>query len=656
MTTLQLKIQKFEFESRIFISFGLVASICALSLSIFAHLPTAAVILGGLTALPAPVASALGFVAAALAMAAASFLRIWAGSALTSRRMMSFQIKTDELLTSGPYRIVRNPIYLADLMAFTGFVFVLPPIGLLLPVLLFLHYTQLIAYEEISLRREFGPLYAEYEKRVPRLLPGAGSGTAFRTAIRDVAFTRDGIRHNALYLFFIPGFVLAAATGTLLQAVAIGLPAVVDWAIVHTRTGIKGRAFGSPLARDFYARASTAEIDPRAKLGAPAGAGVRAKAPAPAAVAKKPTAVKAKVFEDVLYANAWEDPAVDRAAFCIQPSDVVLSITSGGCNVLAFLLDDPRKVIALDLNPHQNHLLELKMAAFRKLSYRQLLAFFGVRPSAARLALYRERLRPVLSDDARRFWDGQPAKIARGLIHAGRYEKYMRLLRKILITPTGRQRLARKMFEAEDPAERERLYRRRWLGPGWTLLTRVMLSRRLNSLLFDKAFFAYLDRDVSFGRHFAAKAEHALLRLPLKDNYFLSYILFGRYYDERHLPPYLRPENFRTIRDRIDRIEIVTDSGTRYLAGLEDSSVTKFNFSNIFEWMPPQAFEELLRETVRVACDGAILTYRNLLVPRERPASLEPWIRPRPDLAGPLGEADLSFIYDRYVVEQVEKK
>jgi S-adenosylmethionine-diacylglycerol 3-amino-3-carboxypropyl transferase len=211
------------------------------------------------------------------------------------------------------------------------------------------------------------------------------------------------------------------------------------------------------------------------------------------------------------------------------------------------------------------------------------------------------------------------------------------------------------MFETEDLAERERLYRRRWLGPGWTFLTRVMLGRRLNSILFDKAFFAYLDRDVPFGRHFAAKAEHALLRLPLKDNYFLSYILFGRYYDEQHLPAYLRRENFRIIRDRLDRIEIVTDGAAGLLAGLEDSSVAKFNFSNIFEWMPRPAFEALLRETVRVARDGAVLVYRNLLVPRERPASLEPWIRPRPDLALPLGETDLSFIYDRYVVEQVEK-
>jgi hypothetical protein len=56
-----------------------------------------------------------------------------------------------------------------------------------------------------------------------------------------------------------------------------------------------------------------------------------------------------------------------------------------------------------------------------------------------------------------------------------------------------------------------------------------------------------------------------------------------------------------------------------------------------------------------VARDKAVLTYRNLLVFRERPASLGGTLKPLRDLAKSLHEADLSFIYDNYVVEQVEK-
>ena len=611
MAALPMTIRKFEFEFRIFISFGLVILISALSFTVFGAWPLNAVAAGGLLGIPAPLARALGYLAAALFMVAASFLRIWSGSVLTSKRMMSFAVKTDALLSAGPYELVRNPIYLADLVAFTGFALCLPPIGLLLPVLLFLHYTQLIGYEELSLRREFGPDYAIYQGRVPRLLPGRGSWKRMRTALRDLRITPDGVRHNALYLLFIPGFVLAAIKGRLIWAVAVGLPAVVDWAIVHTKIGV-------------------------AKDGA------------------KP-AVKEKMYADVLYANCWEDPQLDRAAFGIGRGDVVFSITSGGCNVLTFLLDDPRQVIALDVNPHQGYLLELKMAAFRTLEYEDTLEFFGVRPCSTRFTLYREKLRPELSADAARFWDGQRKKIARGIIHAGRYERYMRLLRRTVVAGFGKRRLIKRMFEADGPAAREKLYREKWHGAWWTLLTGVMLSRWLNGLLFDQAFFTYLDRDFSFGRHFAAKAERALIRLPMKENYFLSYILLGRFYGETYLPTYLRRENYQSIRDRLDRVEIVTDTCESFFAGRRDSSISKFNFSNIFEWMSPAAFEALLRETVRVARDKAVLTYRNLLVFRERPPSLDGTIRPLRDLARALHETDLSFIYDNYVVERVEK-
>lgn len=611
MDGLLLKTQKFEFEYRIFVSFSLVILISALSFTVFAGRPINAVALGGLLGVPAPASRALGYLAVTLFMLAASFLRIWSGSLLTSRRMMSFPVRTDALLSSGPYELVRNPIYLADLVAFTGFTLCLPPIGLLLPVLLFLHYTQLIRYEEISLRKEFGPDYARYQSRVPRLLPGRGSLRRLRAAFEDLALTRDGIRHNALYLLFIPGFVLAAITGRLIWAIAVGLPAVVDWAVVHTKIGV-------------------------AKDSAQPG-------------------VMDKMARDVLYANCWEDPQIDRAALSIGPDDVVFSITSGGCNVLTFLLDDPRKVIALDVNPHQSELLELKMAAFRKLSHGRLLEFFGVRPSPSRREIYREELRPLLSADAARFWDGHPKEVARGIIHAGRYERYMRLLRKTVVAGYGKRRLIKRLYGTEDPAEREALYREKWRGLWWSLLTGVMLSRRLNGLLFEPAFFAYLDRDFSFGRHFADKAERALVRLPMKENYFLSYILLGRFRDEACLPVYLRPESFERIRERLDRVEIVTASCEGYFAGLAASSISKFNFSNIFEWMSPAAFEALLRETVRVARDRAVLTYRNLLVFRERPPSLDGVLKPLRALAASLHEADLSFIYDNYVVERVEK-
>jgi S-adenosylmethionine-diacylglycerol 3-amino-3-carboxypropyl transferase len=341
-------------------------------------------------------------------------------------------------------------------------------------------------------------------------------------------------------------------------------------------------------------------------------------------------------------------------ALQIGEQDTVFSITSGGCNTLAFLLDNPKRVIALDLSPYQNFLLELKIAAFRTLGYDELLEFLGVTESPKRGPLY-SRVRESLSVQARCYWDGQIDKIERGLIHCGRYERYMRLLLTWLRRLVGRPTLE-KFFECEDREARVRLFSTKWKNAWWWIFTRVLLSRATMTLLFDKAFFRYLDSSFSFGKHFAARAELALTRLPIRENSFLSYILRGCYPDDRSRPLYLRKENYETIRDRVGRIEIVTESCDLYFASIPASHISKFNFSNIFEWMSQTAFERLLGETVRVATDGAIITYRNLLVKRERPEALAAHIRPLRSLANALYQRDLSFIYTNYVVEQIQKE
>jgi S-adenosylmethionine-diacylglycerol 3-amino-3-carboxypropyl transferase len=176
------------------------------------------------------------------------------------------------------------------------------------------------------------------------------------------------------------------------------------------------------------------------------------------------------------------------------------------------------------------------------------------------------------------------------------------------------------------------------------------------SLLFDKDFFKYLEKSISFGKHFENKAKYALTKLAQPGNYFLSYILLGKYYDEQNLPDYLQERNFETIKNRIYKVEVITVNCNLYFNSLRASSISKFNFTNIFEWMSPQDYEDLLWDTIRVSRDHSIITYRNLLVEREHPSSLDKKLNSNKKLAQHLLEKDRSFIYNNYVVEVVEKE
>ena len=596
---------KFEFEYRIFISLSIVLVTCLISFGFFPETdPLYRSVLKGTPA--ENLSPGTAYLTSSLIIIVISLMRMWSGSLLSSEVVMTFKVRTDLLSKEGPYLLVRNPIYLADWAAIFVFSLFLPPVGLIMPALFYFHYMRLILFEEGSLGEIYRQDYKDYIKSVPRFFPAPSSCLKFFGEIKKFKVNYDGFRHNALYILFIPGFAAAAYFDNFIYALIIGFPGVIDWAIVHTKIGVE-----------------------------------------------KNKQKKSKVFDDILYSQCWEDPQIDRIAFKINSDDVVFTITSGGCNALTFLLDDPRKIIALDLNPHQNYLLELKIAAMKNLVYDKTLRLFGIKRSDSRVMLYKE-LRELLSNKAREFWDNNLKKIEKGLIHSGRYEGYMRILGKVLTTLIGRQTI-NELFRLSTGYEREKIYNEKWDNLRWKIFTRVLLSRTLMSLLFTGDFFRYLDKNFSFGKNFAEKVKYAVTKLPLRENYFLTYILYGNYHPD-YLPPYLSKDNYEVIRKRLDRIEIVSGSCDGYFALLPDSTISKFNFTNIFEWLSPTQFENLLSQTIRIAKDRSVITYRNLLVKREHPAGFNDRIHSDRELSRQLHSRDLSFVYDRYVVEEIYKE
>jgi len=79
---------------------------------------------------------------------------------------------TTEIITSGPYRFSRNPIYLSFVCMLIGFLFIFRSYwGLILsPVLMVSLYQLVIKHEEAYLEKKFGDMYTSYKSRVRRWL------------------------------------------------------------------------------------------------------------------------------------------------------------------------------------------------------------------------------------------------------------------------------------------------------------------------------------------------------------------------------------------------------------------------------------------------------------------------------------------------------
>ena len=88
------------------------------------------------------------------------------------------------------------------------------------------------------------------------------------------------------------------------------------------------------------------------------------------------------------YSNCHEDAQFVLSHIKNHPKRI-LSIASGLDNALALLLTGAEEIIAIDSNPAQIHLCELKKLAIKRLSYEEYLIFLGIKEGDS-LAFYQQ--------------------------------------------------------------------------------------------------------------------------------------------------------------------------------------------------------------------------------------------------------------------------
>jgi S-adenosylmethionine-diacylglycerol 3-amino-3-carboxypropyl transferase len=360
----------------------------------------------------------------------------------------------------------------------------------------------------------------------------------------------------------------------------------------------------------------------------------------------------------LLYGACWEDLEIARAALRIPSGGLVVAIGSAGDNAIGLLLDDPGRVVAVDVNPAQTALIELKLAALR-CAPSGLAAFVGgipgpVGPGPGRLATY-EALRPMLPPSAARHWDAHAGDITVGVIQTGRFERYLAWFRRALLPVVPGREAVRRMLDAQDVDEQGRLYREQWDSAAWRGLFRVFFSRRLMAAMGrDPAFFDRVEGG-NTGAHFLSRAIEGLTATPIRSNPYVTFMLSGSYRIPDAAPAYLQPAHVEVLADRARRIQVVTGSLIETLRELPDRTVDAFYLSDIFELLDPDGYETILVEIARTGRPQARLCYWNNLVPRTRPASLADRLSSEMGVADELHARDRAFIYSRFVVETVRE-
>ena len=325
-------------------------------------------------------------------------------------------------------------------------------------------------------------------------------------------------------------------------------------------------------------------------------------------------------FTKLVYAQIWEDPIVDLEALQLTPDSRVVTIASGGCNVMSYLTGSPAHIYAVDLNATHLALLKLKLTAAQRLpNHGAFTQFFGAAKHAANVANFETCLRPHLDAPTLSYWNGRDelgrrriTRFARGFHRYGMLGRFIGMAH-VLAKLQGAD--PRKLLKARTRAE-QRLIFEAELAP-----------------LFDRPFMRrLLDNPVSlFGLGIPPAQYDALCAEPGKssavvlerlrrlacdfdihDNYF-AWQAFNRGYARDGagpLPPYLQAQHFEAVKNGASRVSVEQTNFIAFLSRQGDQTLDRYVLLDAQDWMSDQDLGALWSEIGRTARAGARVIFR----------------------------------------------
>ena len=304
---------------------------------------------------------------------------------------------------------------------------------------------------------------------------------------------------------------------------------------------------------------------------------------------------------NLVYNTCWEDPRLDRVAMDISSDDNILVITSAGCNALDYALTGPNAVYAVDMNPRQNALLELKQAGIRHLEFEDFFQMFGRGSHDSAAKIYRQALRDSLSPWSRGYWDKKIKLFDRRKSFyffgtSGRFARFINFYvdRIVRVRPWLDELLSAESVDQQREIYDDYLKERFWTKP---LNFAMGQDATLSMVGVPRAQRQQVDKHYEGGivQFVQDCVESVFARLPISDNYFWRVYLTGEYTD-KCCPEYLKPENFQALKSGlVDRVKTNTDSVEGFLRK-NDVQISRFVLLDHMDWLSTQFYPLLESE------------------------------------------------------------
>jgi S-adenosylmethionine-diacylglycerol 3-amino-3-carboxypropyl transferase len=293
----------------------------------------------------------------------------------------------------------------------------------------------------------------------------------------------------------------------------------------------------------------------------------------------------------LVYNTCWEDPRLDREAMELGPDDTVLVITSAGCNALDYALAGPRRVDAVDVNPRQNALLELKIAGIRRLDFESFFEMFGHGWCKHADRLYHTKLRAELSPASRRYWDRHIDVFTsrRGSFYFHGTAGSLAWMINHYVDKVARIRPSiTQLMNAQSVEEQQAVYSRDLHRTFWKGFVRWAMDRdvTLAMLGVPRAQRRQVETTYPGGiaKFIEDRVEAVFTKLPIHENYFWRVYLSG-HYTPTCCPEYLKADNFERLQQGlVDRIGVHTGTLFDFLSRSREP-ISRFVLLDHMDWL-----------------------------------------------------------------------
>lgn len=303
---------------------------------------------------------------------------------------------------------------------------------------------------------------------------------------------------------------------------------------------------------------------------------------------------------NLVYNTCWEDPRLDREMLDLQPDSRVVMITSAGCNALDYLLDGPAEIHAVDMNPRQNALLQLKIAMIQRGQFEDLFKLFGSgsHPEFRRLL---EELRSELHPFANQYWQAkhyyfQSTPLNPSFYYRGTAGQMAWIALQTFLRSTRVRDYVEALLHAPNIQEQKRLYEHvkpaLWNGLVSWLVRQPMAMTMLG---VPRAQIRLIESQFPGGLtgYIQSKMEHVLTEVPFQDNYFWRAYLTG-FYTPASCPNYLKEEHQPALQALTARISTHSTTVANFLRE-HPGQYSHYVLLDHQDWLAahkPQALEE----------------------------------------------------------------